>query len=301
MGGVNSTWHMFRALADHKLDLVGVLGLDESQRERVSTYRSLRELANAHGIPFQPFVRVRDPFVREFVSTKSPDLLLVIGLSQLVPDDLVSLASRGGLGFHPTMLPQGRGRAPVAWTILRGAQPAVSLFSLTDEADAGDIVYQQPIPVHETDYAQDLIDRICIGLEKAVAHLAPAFREGNLPSVPQNEAEATYWPKRGEADGIIDWSTPTAEIHRLIRAVGRPYPGAYSFIDGWKVRIWRASPEGGSPESRNAPGTVVDSSEDGYRIQTIDGVLRVTDIEVLREAEVKDVLLPGAKMATTRN
>ncbi|UCE62438.1 MAG: hypothetical protein JSU63_09995, partial [Phycisphaerales bacterium] len=66
------------------------------------------------------------------------------------------------------------------------------------------------------------------------------------PRTPQNHNEATYYPKRTPADGLIDWLQPTDAIYRLIRAVGRPYPGAFSFCEGTKVTIWRGQPAGES-------------------------------------------------------
>ena len=106
-------------------------------------------------------------------------------------DALLSRARHGAVGFHPTLLPAGRGRAPVAWTILRGARAAVSLFHISDEADAGDLIVQREVPVLPDDYSEDLIARTNRELHRVVLDLAPRIRAGDLPRSSQDHARAT--------------------------------------------------------------------------------------------------------------
>jgi len=89
MGSVSSSWHALDALIRGGVEVTGVLGVDESQAERISDYRSLRPLAKEAGIPFHAFVKVSEPPVEAFLRAHAPDLLWVIGLSQLVPDRLI--------------------------------------------------------------------------------------------------------------------------------------------------------------------------------------------------------------------
>ena len=285
MGSVTSSLCTLEALIRGGVELTGVLGVDESQAPRISDYRSLRQMATDAGIPFLSFVKVSEPPVEEFLRQNPPDLLWVIGLSQLVPDRLINIARHGGVGFHPTMLPEGRGRAPVAWTILRGARAAANLFYLTDEADAGDIIIQREVPVLPDDYSEDLIARTNEVLAEAVLELAPLLRSGNLPRTPQDHSKATYYPKRTPADGVIDWNATTDEIYRLIRAAGRPYPGAFSHNGSQKVTIWRGKP--GNPADRPTdakPGQVLRIDDDGNAlIATGDGVLLATEIDCADE------------------
>ena len=240
IGSVSSSWHALRGLLRGGVEIVGVLGLDESHAARVSDFRTMREQASEHGVPFQAFHKIAEPGAIEFVKQRRPDLLFVIGLSQLAPPELLALAPAGAIGFHPTPLPRGRGRAPVVWTILLNERAAVNLFFLNDEADAGDIIDQRPVEVRPDDYAQDLIDRTNAVLEQMIVDLAPAIRSGKLPRTPQDHTQATWYGKRTPADGLIDWSRPAQETWTLIRAASRPYPGAFTFDRGEKRIIWRA-------------------------------------------------------------
>ncbi|MCH7807615.1 MAG: methionyl-tRNA formyltransferase [Planctomycetes bacterium] len=240
IGSVSSSVTALGALIDAGIEMTAVLGLEESRAPYVSDYQSLEPLALQGGIPFQSFISVTDPKVASFLEAHRPDLLWCIGLSQLIPERLIESARHGGVGFHPTMLPRGRGRAPVAWTILLKEQAAVSLFHLSDEPDAGDIIAQREVAVAPDDYAEDLIARTNDVLRDVIMDLGPSLKTGTLPRTPQDHRRATCYAKRTPADGLIHWSLSTDRIHRLVRAAGSPYPGAFTFLGETKLTIWRA-------------------------------------------------------------
>lgn len=277
IGSVSSSWHTLDALIKNGIEVVGVLGLDESRRDKVSDYHSLRRLTGDAGIPFQSFVKISEPACETFLRANRPDLLFVIGLSQLAPCELIDAAPHGGVGFHPTMLPKGRGRAPVAWTILLGEPAAATLFFLTEQADAGDIIIQKPVEVLPEDYSADLIERTNGVLREAIAEIAPAIASGNLPRTPQDDHQATYYEKRTPDDGLIDWHQSVDKVYRLIRAASRPYPGAFAYYRGQKVVIWRARPA--ADAAPGEPGTILQVSRGGVTVRAADGSLLLTEME----------------------
>jgi methionyl-tRNA formyltransferase len=278
MGSVSSSWTALDALLRGGVEVTGVLGVDESRAEAISDYRSLRERAEQARLPFHSFVKVIEPEVEGFLRDHPPDLLWVIGLSQLVPRRIIRIAREGGVGFHPTMLPEGRGRAPVAWTILKGTRAAVNLFYLNDEPDAGDIIVQREVPVLPDDYSEDLIQRINHVLADAIIDLAPLIRAGRLPRTPQDHDQASYYPKRTPADGRIDWQQGTEQVYRLIRAAGRPYPGAFTHLGERKLTILRAIP-GAMAEETPQPGRVLTVDEErGVLVGTGDGAIWCTEV-----------------------
>ncbi len=278
MGSVSSSWYALDALLRSGVEVTGVLGVDESQSGRVGDYRTLRHLATESATPFLSFIKVTESAVEDFLRNHAPDLLFVIGISQLVPDDLINIASGGGIGFHPTMLPEGRGRAPVAWTIINNARAAVSLFYLTDEADAGDIVAQREVPAHPHDYSEDLIHRTNIILADVITELAPKIKTGTIPHAPQDHTRATFYEKRTPADGLIDLTATTDTIYRLIRAAGRPYPGAFTHHNGRKLTIWRAAPCEKNDLPDAAPGAIAGINDEGHPLLRLtDGGLCITE------------------------
>ncbi len=281
MGSVSSSRAALEALLRSGIDVKCVLGLNESHAERVSDFHSLRDVSERGGVPFHSFARVADPGVAEFLRAHSADMLWVIGLSQMVPEGLIETAREGAVGFHPTMLPEGRGRAPVAWTILSGARAAVSLFYLTDQPDAGALIAQREVPVGPDDYSEDLIRRTNEVLADVIAELAPAIRSGRLAGRPQDDRRATYYPKRTPADGRIDWSKSTDEVYRLVRAAGRPYAGAFCYLGESKVVVWRGRPATADEALGDAsPGQVIQvQAEKGTLVRTGDGGFWMTDLQ----------------------
>ncbi len=299
IGSVSSSWYTLDALIRGRVEITCVLGVDESRADAISDYRSLRDLAGDAAIPFRPFVKITESAVEATLRRHPPDLLFVIGLSQLVPDVLIALARHGGVGFHPTMLPEGRGRAPVAWTILLGARAAANLFYLTDEPDAGDIIVQREVPVLADDYSDTLIQRTNEVLAGAIIELAPRIQSGELPRHRQDHSNATYYAKRTPADGLIDWTKTADETYRLVRAASRPYPGAFTYIEGRKLTVWRGSPTGASGVGTDSdPGVVVQIDPEGHPIvATRDGGFRLTEIEWEPGGKVAEKLEQGSRLA----
>ena len=159
-GSVNSSWLTLQKLVEYKCNVVGVLGLDPASSRNVSGYRDLKPLAEENQIPFKYFSKLNDEEVYEFASHLNVDLLWVIGLSQLVREPLLSLAKHGNVGFHPTLLPKGRGRGAVAWMVLGKAPGAATFFLLDEGMDSGPILGQHPFEIGDQDYAGDVINRI---------------------------------------------------------------------------------------------------------------------------------------------
>jgi methionyl-tRNA formyltransferase len=181
----------------------------------------------------------------EYLKELKPDFIFAIGISQIIPKSILDIAPC--IGFHPTMLPEGRGRAPIANTILNNGTPAISLFWMDEEVDHGDLIYQQRVSLLENDTSETLLQRICEHLYETVKNfIAPNIEIlNNLTRMPQDHSKATYYPKRTPEDGEINLKDDPEYIERLIRAAGRPYPGAYiklglSLIGDRKLVIWEA-------------------------------------------------------------
>jgi methionyl-tRNA formyltransferase len=286
IGSVSSSAATLRGLLRGGIEVSCVLGLDKKYSKGVSDYHDLRPLAEEADIPFHPFRKVKESGVREFLLAHRPDWLFVVGLSQLVPKGLCEIALAGALGFHPTPLPEGRGRAPVAWTILLDKQAAANLFFLTDEADAGDIVEQRRVPVYPNDYAQELIDRTNVVLEEMVTDLCPGFATGHIPRTPQDHSRATHYPKRTPEDGLIEWGHPVDTIYRLVRAVSHPYPGAFTPVADGRLIIWRAEPIEAA-NTPSPPGMIVLMHDRQAVVQTGNGLLKLIDTEFVGTPKAK--------------
>jgi methionyl-tRNA formyltransferase len=230
-----------------------------------------------------------------------PELIFVVGWSQLVRDEFIALSPGGVFGMHPTLLPRHRGRAPIPWTILSGlARTGVTLFEIADAtADSGPIVGQVEVPVAPDETATTLFDRLAAAHVDLVRDHLPGLLAGTAPRLPQDPRRASAWQKRTPADGIIDWDTRAPYLYDWVRAQTRPYPGAFTFLGDTRIVVWRAAPTylaAGAPA-----GTVVEGRESGVVVACGDGGLVLEEVEpeggeVLAGALVGEAIPVGARL-----
>lgn len=277
IGSVSFSARTLSGLLRHGARVAGVLGLAETASANVSDYEALEPIARAAGVPYRDFVKVNAPEIVEQVRAWAPDVLFVVGLSQLVHDEIMRIPRLGAIGFHPTLLPRGRGRAPVAWLTHDGQDGAATFFVLENDADAGAIFVQEPFPVAPGDYAGDVIVRVREAIDGALDRWLPRLLSGEWDPVPQHHGDASWWGKRAAEDGHIDWSLPAADIARLVRTASRPYPGAYTFYRGEKLLVWRAR-ESDLP-FRGVTGRVLMARDGQALVQTGSGLLLIEEYE----------------------
>jgi len=279
VGSVLSSYYALKAMLSYKENIVGVFGLNKIYSKRVSDYYPINEYAEKNDIPSFTFRNINDEDTVKKIKKLNPDLIFVIGLSQIVSKEILDIPKFGCIGFHPTPLPKMRGRAAIPWMILLGVRESMAtLFYMDENVDSGDIIAQEKYYIEETDYAIDVYNKVCIVLEKLIKENLPLLLNGKVHRVPQNQAEATYLAKRVPSDGLIDWNNDANSILRLIRAVSKPYPGAYSFYEGRKVIIWHAR----SLDTKRyigLPGQIVDIKRDNLYVMTGSGLLSVNDYE----------------------
>jgi methionyl-tRNA formyltransferase len=208
-----------------------------------------------------------------------PELVFVVGWSQLVRDPFIELASEGVFGMHPTLLPRHRGRAPIPWSILTGlARTGVTLFEIADSsADSGAIVGQREVEITPDETATTLFARIADAHVELVRALVPQLLARTAPRIPQDPSRASSWPKRSPPDGIIDWETRAPYLYDWVRAQTRPYPGAFTFLGDEKVIVWGARPVSLADEA--PPGTIVDVLEEGPIVACGEGGLLLEEVQ----------------------
>jgi methionyl-tRNA formyltransferase len=297
-GAVGSTRQTLEALIKFNAPVVGVLQMRGEKSHTVTGFEPLEQVAAAAGIPCVSFANINDPEIVDQVREWNPDLMFVVGLSQLVRDDMLAIPKMGCVGFHPTFLPVGRGRAPLAWLTLDSGPGAASFFLIDDGVDSGPIFVQEPFEITPQDYAGDVAQKLETAIDVALERWVPNLLAGEWNPLPQDELLATYHGKRGPDDGLIDWHQSAIDIHALIRAAGDPHPGAYTWHQGNRLLVWRAELEEQLPW-RGAIGRVLLlDSERGALIQTGEGLLWLGLVQADSAAPVnaQDLLRVGQKL-----
>ncbi len=280
IGSVGSSKITLEEMINTKFPIDTVFSLDEKYSQNVSGYYPLHELAKKYDIPFIKFKSINDIENINIIKEINPDHIFVIGLSQLINKEIINAAKIGAIGFHPTPLPKYRGRAAIVWQILLGVRETkCTLFFIDEGIDSGDIIGQESYIIEESDYASDVGEKCGVALRLLLKRTLPKIKNNLIKPIKQKEDEATYLLKRTPEDGEINWSESAEKIQRLIRAVSRPYPGAFSNYKGTnKVIFWKADYYK-NYKYIGIPGQIANIGKDFIDIVCIDGLLHVYDYE----------------------
>ena len=274
------------AAADAGADIVGVVTLPGPVDANRSGQCAFDEVAESQGAVLIETADVNDEGTLEAIRACAPELVFVVGWSQLVRSAFIALAREGVFGMHPTLLPRHRGRAAIPWAILAGlARTGVTLFEIVDEtADSGAIVGQAVVDIGADDTAETLFERISNAHVELIREFVPQLLTRSAPRWPQDPSRASFWPRRKPADGIIDWETRAPYLYDWVRAQTRPYPGAFTFLGDEKVVVWRARPV--ELHAAAPAGTIVANGPHGPVVACGEGALLLEEVETGRELSV---------------
>jgi len=225
-----------------------------------SDHVDLNSLCLDHKIPCM-YYQNNTADIESFFNEVSPDIIFCFGWSHLLGDTLLTLAPLGIIGFHPASLPQNRGRHPIIWALALGLEKTSSTFFKMDEgADSGPILSQESLVINPEDDAFTLYNKITEVALKQIKSFTESLILGEAEFINQNHELATYWRKRSRKDGLIDWRMQAGDIHNLVRALAKPYPGAEFMYQDTSYIVWK-SRVCDLPLSQNIePGSVVQVS-----------------------------------------
>lgn len=217
----------------------------------------------------------------EFAKDVGADFCLVAGWYHMVPKRIRDLFPLGCAGIHASMLPDLRGGAPLNWAILLGKrETGVTLFELGDGVDDGKVYAQRTVAVGEREYISELMKRVEATTISMLKEALPSIASGHCKTKEQ-QGDPSYGLARIPDDGRIDWTAPAEDIERLVRAVSRPYPGAFSMLEGERFTIWRGTAFDSSIQIYGKPGQVARIPEfELVCVITGKGYLSLDEVEI---------------------
>ncbi len=261
-------------------EVVGVVTRRESPMN--ADFRSLEPLARENGIPVHIAAGNDQGAIAAWIRSRKPEVAYCFGWSYLLGQQILDVPPLGVVGYHPAPLPRNRGRHPIIWTLALGLSETASTFFFMDEgADSGDILDQRSVAVDEDDDASALYDKLTSAALAQIAGFTPLLAAGRYHRVRQDHAKANYWRKRGRKDGEIDWRMSARGVHNLVRALGRPYPGAHCVHRTEEIRIWRTeivSPPRPAIENLE-PGKVLEVDDRAIVVKCGEGAVRLLEHE----------------------
>lgn len=270
-------------------DVAAVITHDDDPNEAI-WFRSVRQLAEEHGLPVFAPPNVNAPEWIERLRDYAPDFLFSFYYRKILGAELLRLPKRGALNLHGSLLPKYRGRCPVNWVLVHGeTETGVTLHYMEEKPDRGDIVAQRVIAIAADDTAHTLYTKLTDAAAELVRETYPRLCSGQAPRIPQDHNQASYFGGRRPDDGRIDWTRSAAQIYNLVRAVTHPYPGAFTLWRGRKLFVWEAAIV---PIATTTAAGRVAAVTPAVRVQCGDGLLEMHRVQLDGEDE-----MPGSEWA----
>jgi len=159
----------------------------------------------------------------------------------LLKKNLLKIAPKGVIGYHPSDLPKNRGRHPIIWSLVLGLKNIGScFFYMNNKADSGRIISKKMIKIKKSYNSNSIYKKLINVGKKQIREIMFKIKNNKLKSFPQKNSKSNNWRKRSEIDGKIDWRMSAANINNLVKALTKPYPGAYFLFKEKKIKVWKS-------------------------------------------------------------
>ena len=237
----------------------------------------VKQAALRLGLPIYQPERVRRPEAQAHLDVLKPEIMVVVGYGQIIPQSVIDIPPRGIVNVHASLLPKYRGAAPIQWAIVNGEKvTGVTTMQINAGLDTGDILLARETTIDPDETAVELSERLSrMGAELLGETLDGLSRAAIAPQK-QDDSQASLAPILKKEDGVIHWTDSAAAIHNRIRGL-LPWPGGYTRFRGQSLHIWRSR----TTADRTAlpPGHVVASPR--FRVACGDGaVLDLIEVQL---------------------
>ena len=214
------------AESNHSLQFIVTGPSQPAGRGRKPRPTPVAHWASTHSIPFTETKDVNTPQVIDKIATYDPDLIVVIAFGQKISNRLINLPPKGAVNVHASLLPKHRGAAPINWAIINGEnQTGISIITLAEKMDAGDICTQTKTDIGADETAGELHDRLAQMAAPLLVETINKIADDSIVYTEQDHSKATLAPKLKKTDGFLDFSEPAESLRKKILGFW-PWPGA---------------------------------------------------------------------------
>ena len=297
MGTPDFALESLKALYEAKYDIIGVVtNIDKPKGRGMKMVASpVKEYAIEKNLQVYQPIKVRNnPEFLEEVKKLNPDLICVVAYGKILPQELLDIPKYGCVNVHGSLLPEYRGAAPIQWAVLNGdKKTGVTTMFMNAGMDTGDMILKEEVEIGEDETTGELWDRLKMIGANLLIKTVKEIENGTATRTKQPE-EGTMAPMLSKEMAKIDWENKTAqEIKNLVRGLN-PIMGAYTFLDGKKIKFWKVQTltenellekfqeleEYKYHLNKMQAGTVLFSDDKkGLFIKANDGILQVLEIQ----------------------
>ena len=292
MGTPDFAQESLKALYEAKYEILGVVTNPDKPKGRGMKMIAspVKQYAQEKGIKVYQPVKVRNntEFIEE-VKSLNPDIICVVAYGKILPKELLDIPKLGCINVHGSLLPQYRGAAPIQWAVLNGdKKTGITTMYMDVGMDTGDMILKEEVEIGENETTGELWSRLSVIGGKLLVETLKQIEAGTAPRTKQSE-EFTMAPMLDKQMAKINWEEKTAqEIKNLVRGLN-PIMGAYSFLNGKKIKFWKVAIATNSEDATQTSeeeniknGSSFASQNgisDGLFIKAKDGIIQVLEIQ----------------------
>lgn len=237
----------------------------------------VKAAALEHGLTVYQPEKIKDP---EFISVLSgikADVFVVVAYGQILPQEVLDMPRYGCVNVHGSLLPKYRGAAPIQWSIINGEKvTGVTIMYMEKGLDTGDMLLKREIPIDPDDTYGTLHDKMAPIGAQALLDALVMLENGTAKPEKQNDELSSYVSVIKKAQGQLDWRNSAEALVNIIRGLN-PVPGAFGFLNGEMLKIWRAEAVSGVS---GTPGEVVAvDKKKGFTVAAGRDAVLVTEVQ----------------------
>lgn len=252
---------------------------------------AVKQTAEELGFRLAQPVTIKTDCFRDQIAALKPDVIVVVAFGQILPKHILDIPRFGSINVHASVLPKYRGAAPIQWAIINGEkQTGVTTMVMDAGLDTGDILLTSTTPIYPEDTSDTLHDRLALLGADVLIRTLEDLESGALQPVAQDHSKSSYAPMLKKNDGRIDWTKPAETLEHFIRGM-TPWPGAFTFYKGSRIKIFKAKAV--SRPSGETPGTVLEGFSGELVVATGKDVLSITELQSAsgKRLAVRDFLM----------
>ena len=270
----------------YKVDLV-ITNPDKPKGRGMKMVQSpVKEYAISKGIQVENPEKIRgNSEILEKIRKINPDIICVVAYGKILPKEILDIPKLGCINVHGSLLPKYRGAAPIQWAVINGDKTTgITTMYMDEGMDTGDMILKKEVEIGEDETTGELWDRLAKIGGKLLVETLKEIEKGTAPRQKQGK-DFTLAPMLSKDMAKIEWNKKTAqEIKNLVRGLN-PIMGAYTFLNGKKIKFWKvdiAKEDEISVENLGFLGNgvvLLADSKDGLYIKAKEGIIKVLEIQ----------------------
>lgn len=239
----------------------------------------VKEFALKHQIKVLQPEKIKTPEFIDQIRAFIPDLLITAAYGKILTKELLEVPVYGCINVHGSLLPAYRGAAPINWAVIKGEKKTGITTMYTDVGvDTGDMLLKKELEIGSDMTVGELHDKMSVLGAEVLMETLTALINGTLQRIPQEDSQSSYAPMMNKELGHIDWNKSALEIHNLVRGTD-PWPGAYTFLLGNRMRVWKTSLVPGKSDTEIDNGKILKVDDEGILVKCPDGNLMIKEVQ----------------------